>query len=288
MCSVFASLHWLLHSSAISLRATHIYVPLFRTVEPLMLFPPHICSVIFTIKHLVYCFFFNIFNVTWCIKKKFGFHSWQGAGTTQSTCITRRLKNLKMQTKGGLQCGAGEGMKTHHGECWSCLEKLRSILILCFDKGDFCLSSDQAITSGDISPLFTCIRLGTKTEEPFTNASSPHQQRQAKYINEDSEAEDIWQPQLGNYRWGPFECSQPWTPFYHTCQQPAYDSRVCGRTSSLSWATEWDQFEVLIQELERKQSDLTPTPAPTAVTDLPPGPTSVSLSITVNKESSLV
>lgn len=133
---------------------------------------------------------------------------------------------------------------------------------------------DQAITSGDTSPLFTCIRLGTKTEEPFTNASSPHQQRQAKDINEDSEAEDIWQLQLGNYRWGPFECSQPWTPFYHTCQQSAHDSRVCGRTSSLSWATEWDQFEVLIQELERKQSDLTPTPAPTAVTDLPPGPTS--------------
>lgn len=132
MCSVFASRHWLLHSSAISLRATHIYVPLFHTVEPLMLFPPHICNVIFKIKHLVYCFFFNIFNVTWCIKKKFGFHSWQGAGTTQSTCITRRLKNLKMQTKGGLQCGAGEGMKTHHGECWSCLEKLRSILFLCF------------------------------------------------------------------------------------------------------------------------------------------------------------
>lgn len=222
------------------------------------------------------------------IKKKFGFRSWQGAGTTHSTCITRRLKNLKMQTKGGLQCGAGEGMKTHDGELLILSGKAAFSPFLCFDKSDFCLPSDQAITPGDSSPLFTCIRLGTKTEEPFTIALSPHQQRQAKDTNEDSEG-DIWQPQLGNYRWGPFECSQPWTPFYHTCQQPAHDSRVCGRTSSLSWATEWDQFEVLIQELDRKQSDPIPAPVPTAGTDLPPGPTSVRwifLSLSTKEHSS--
>lgn len=163
-------------------------------------------------------------------------------------------------------------METHNGEWRPCLEELCLILALYFDKSNFCLSSDpQPITLRDSSPLFTCIRGGPKTEEP--NASSP-QHRQAKDENEDSEAEDIWKPQLGHYRWGPFECSQPWTPFYHTCQQPAHDSWVCGRTSTLSGATEWDRFEVLIQELEGKQSDPIPTPAPPPA-DLPPGPTSV-------------
>lgn len=165
--------------------------------------------------------------------------------------------------------------KDGNTEWWvaSRLERLRLILVFYFDKSNFCLSSDPPpITTCDSSPLFTCIRRGTKTEEPFTSASSPHQQRQAKDTNEDSEAEDIWQPQLRHYRWSPFECSQPWTPFNHTCHQPAHDSWVCGRTSTLSGATEWDRFEVLIQELEGKQSDPIPTPAPT---DLPLGPTSV-------------
>lgn len=156
------------------------------------------------------------------------------------------------------------------GHVWTCLHL---ILVLNVDKSNFCSSSDpQPNTLRDSSPLFTCISRGAKTEEPFTISSSPRQQRQAKDATEDPEAEDIWQPQLGHYRWSPFECPQPWTPFYHTCQQPAHDSWVCGRTSTLSGATEWDRFEVLIQELEGKQSDPIATPAPT---DLPPGPTSV-------------
>lgn len=143
-----------------------------------------------------------------------------------------------------------------------------NLLFFHFTKSNFCLSSDhQATKSGDSSPVFTCIRLGTKTEEPFSSASSPRQHRQAKDGNKASEAEDIWQPQFGSCSWAPFECSQPWTPFYHACQRPAHDSWVCGRSSPLSWATEWDRFEDLIQELERKQPD--PTPAPTAMKDLP-------------------
>lgn len=153
-------------------------------------------------------------------------------------------------------------------------EKLRGMFC---SRSNLCMSSDhQANMLGKSSPVLTCISLGTEAEKkPFTSAPSPRQQQRAKDVHGDSEEEETWGPRLGSYLWSPFECPQPWTPFYHTCQLPPHDSWVCGRTSPLPRATEWDRFESLIQELDSKQCEL--TPAPTTITDVQFTPISVRL-----------
>ncbi|KAM6911517.1 SAM domain-containing protein SAMSN-1b [Lycodopsis pacificus] len=99
---------------------------------------------------------------------------------------------------------------------------------------------------------------------------SPQRQQQlTRDVHEDSEEEGVWSPQLGNYQWNPFECPQPWTPFYHTCRQPRHEPSVCGGTLPLPRTTEWDRFESLIQELDSKQSDLSPPEMIRFITDLP-------------------
>lgn len=75
-------------------------------------------------------FFFFAQHLMWLGALKRHLNS-QGADATQPTCITRRLKNLKMQTKGGLQGGAADRKETHNGGEWrSRLERLRLILVL--------------------------------------------------------------------------------------------------------------------------------------------------------------
>ncbi|XP_029303768.1 SAM domain-containing protein SAMSN-1b [Cottoperca gobio] len=119
------------------------------------------------------------------------------------------------------------------------------------------------------NPMLSCIGLVRRTEKkPSKSAPLPQQQQQAKDIHMDSEEEGVWSPRLGNYLWNPFECPQPWTPFYHTCHQPRHELPVAGSTLSLPRTTEWDRFESLIQELDSKQSDLSPPPMIRSITDL--------------------
>lgn len=129
--------------------------------------------------------------------------------------------------------------------------------------------------------MLTCISLGMRTEKKPSNAApSPHQHQGAKDVHGDLEEEGVWSQRLGNYLWSPFECPQPWTPFYHTCQQPQHELWVCGGTMSLPWVTEWDRFESLIQELDGKQSD--PSPQPTTITDLQLAQYTVRYTFSVN------
>lgn len=115
------------------------------------------------------------------------------------------------------------------------------------------------------NPVLTCIGLGRRAEKkPSESAPSPQQQQQL----EDSEEEGVWTPRLGNYLWSPFECPQPWTPFYHTCHQTRHELWACGGTLSLPQTTEWDRFESLIQELDSKQSELSPPQTIRSITDL--------------------
>ncbi|XP_076605890.1 SAM domain-containing protein SAMSN-1b [Chaetodon auriga] len=161
------------------------------------------------------------------------------ADTAQSIHNTGRLKKLQnlVQTQKGHQSGAGKEKSTSENNASDHLSNVLS----------------------NNNPVLTCIGLGKRTEKkPSKTAPSPQQQQQAKGVHEDSEDEGGWSPRLGNYLWSPFECPQPWTPFYHTCHQPRHELWVCGGTLSLPRTTEWDRFESLIQELDSKQSDLSP------------------------------
>lgn len=117
--------------------------------------------------------------------------------------------------------------------------------------------------------MLTCIGLGKRSEKKSSKAApSPlQQQQQAKDVHEDSEEEGVWIPQAGHYLWNPFECPQPWTPLHHTCHQPQHELIVGGGTLSLPRTTEWDRFESLIQELDSKQSDLSPPQKICSITD---------------------
>nr|XP_046267714.1 SAM domain-containing protein SAMSN-1b [Scatophagus argus] len=176
----------------------------------------------------------------------------QGSETTadiaESVHTTGRLKKLQslVQTKKGHQSGAAKRRSTSENN-----DNLTNVL-------------------SNNNPVLTCMGLGTRTEKkPSKNAPSAQQlQQQTKDVHEDSEEEAVWSPRLGNYLWSPFECPQAGTPFYHTCHQPRHELWVCGGTLSLPRTTEWDRFESLIQELDSKQSDLSPPQPPRSITDL--------------------
>ncbi|XP_051257522.1 SAM domain-containing protein SAMSN-1b isoform X2 [Dicentrarchus labrax] len=168
------------------------------------------------------------------------------ADTAESIHATGRLKKLQnlVQMKKEHQSGAGKGKSTSE-------------------------SNDLANVLSNNNPVLTCIGLGKRTEKKSPK-SPPQQQQQAKYVHEDSEEEGVWSPRLGNYLWSPFECPQPWSPFYHTCHQPQHELWVCGGTLTLPRRTEWDRFESLIQELDSKQPDLSPPQTACSITDLEP------------------
>eukprot|EP00064_Thunnus_orientalis_P015497 superscaffoldBa00002879_g15550 len=172
------------------------------------------------------------------------------ADTAESMHTTRRLKKLQnlVQAKRGHQSGAGKGKNTSEND------------------------DDLADVLSDSNPVLTCIGLGKRTEKkPCKTAPSPQQRRQqqqAKDVYEDSEEEGFWSPRVRDHLWSPFDCSQPWSPFYHTCQQPRHELWGCGGTLSLPRTTEWDRFESLIQELDSKQSDLSPPQMIRSITDL--------------------
>ncbi|KAM8741126.1 SAM domain-containing protein SAMSN-1b [Acanthopagrus schlegelii] len=170
------------------------------------------------------------------------------ADTADSAPSTGRLKKLQslVQTKKGHQSGAGKGKCTSENN-----DHLANVL-------------------GNSNPVLTCIGLGTRTEKkPSKPSPSPLQQRQqeAKDVRGDSDEEGVWSPKLGNYLWSPFECPQPWSPFYHTCHQPRPELWARG-TLSLPQTTAWDRFESLIQELDSKQPDLSPPQTSCSITNL--------------------
>ncbi|GAA6218495.1 SAM domain-containing protein SAMSN-1-like [Lates japonicus] len=166
------------------------------------------------------------------------------ADTAESIHAKRRIKKLQslVQAKKGHQSGAGKGKNTSENN-----DHLADVL-------------------SNNNPVLTCIGLGRKTERSPKTVPSP-QQQQAK-DHEYSEEEGLWSHGVGNHLWSPFECSQPWAPFYHTCHQPRHDLWVCGGTLSLPRTTEWDRFESLIQELDNKQSNLSPPQMIRSITDL--------------------
>lgn len=109
-------------------------------------------------------------------------------------------------------------------------------------------SSDMLSNSNSV---FTCIGLGKRTEKSSRSDQQQQQQQQeVKNLHVDLKTEVVQNT---------IDCSQPHLPFYHTCHQPGHKMGVCEGNLVLPQATEWDRFESLIQELDRKESDLPPT-----------------------------
>ncbi|XP_037605300.1 SAM domain-containing protein SAMSN-1b [Sebastes umbrosus] len=163
------------------------------------------------------------------------------ADTTESLHTTGRLKKLQnlVQTKTGHPSGAGRRKRT----------------------------SENHDVLRNNNPVLTCIGLGRRAEKkPSKAAASP--QQQASDVHGESEEDRVWSPRLGNYLWNPFECPQPWTPFYHTCHLPQHKLSVCAGTPSSPRTSEWDRFESLIQELDSRQSDPSPPEMIGSITDL--------------------
>lgn len=119
------------------------------------------------------------------------------------------------------------------------------------------------------NPVLTCIGLGRRTEKKASETVPSPRRQQDKDAREDSDREGFWSPRPGDHLWSPFDFSQPWSPFYHTCHlPPRHELWVCGGTMSLPRTSEWDRFESLIQELDSKQSDLSPPQMIRSITDL--------------------
>ncbi|XP_061595071.1 SAM domain-containing protein SAMSN-1b [Cololabis saira] len=117
--------------------------------------------------------------------------------------------------------------------------------------------------------VLTCISLGRRTE---TRSSSPATSPQdlprhhARGHRDDGEEAGVWSPKTGNHF--PFDCSQPWAPLYHTCQQRRHEMWPCGVNLSVPRPSDWDRFESLLQELDSKQSALSPPQGVCPVPDL--------------------
>ncbi|XP_061754150.1 SAM domain-containing protein SAMSN-1b isoform X1 [Nerophis ophidion] len=94
-------------------------------------------------------------------------------------------------------------------------------------------------------PVLTCVGLGKRAEKTSCESDQRMQQQEVKSLQEDVKKDGVWSPT---------NCSQPWPPLYHTCHQPGHDLWVCDGNLLLPRATEWDRFESLIQELDRKES----------------------------------
>nr|XP_057942965.1 SAM domain-containing protein SAMSN-1b isoform X2 [Doryrhamphus excisus] len=97
-------------------------------------------------------------------------------------------------------------------------------------------------------PVLTCIGLGKRTERK----SSPSDEQTQSQQEVKSQHEDVTKDNV----WTPIDCSRPWAPFHHTCRQPGRDLWVCTGNLLPPRATEWDRFESLIRELDRKESHL--------------------------------
>ncbi|XP_019713264.1 SAM domain-containing protein SAMSN-1-like [Hippocampus comes] len=142
------------------------------------------------------------------------------------TSTSRRLKMLHdlVQAKKGHQSASGKGTNRPSNR----------------NNSSDMLSNNNSV--------FTCIGLGKRTEK--SSQSDQQQQQEVKNLHVDLKTEVVQNT---------IDCSQPRLPFYHTCHQPGHKMGVCEGNLVLPQATEWDRFESLIQELDRKESDLPPT-----------------------------
>lgn len=124
--------------------------------------------------------------------------------------------------------------------------------------------------------MLTCIGLSKRTEKkPSKPAPSPRQP-QAKEIHERPEEEGLLSPRVHSPHWSPTLCPHPWTPSFHTCQQPQTEPWVYDCDFTLPRTSEWDRFESLIAELDSKQADLSPPRVIRSITDLHISQTTVS------------
>ncbi|XP_077962612.1 SAM domain-containing protein SAMSN-1b isoform X3 [Gasterosteus aculeatus] len=167
------------------------------------------------------------------------------AESIQTTGRQNKSQNL-VQTKKAHQGGAGSWKRTAGNK------------------------DEMADVLSNGNPVLTCIGLGRRAEnKPSMKTPSPQRQQQlTRDVHGDTEEEGL-SSYLRNDQWNPFECPQPWTPLYHTCRQPRHETPLGGGTLSLPRTPEWDRFESLIQELDSKQSDLSPSVMVRSVTDLP-------------------
>ncbi|XP_077596194.1 SAM domain-containing protein SAMSN-1b isoform X3 [Stigmatopora nigra] len=146
-------------------------------------------------------------------------------GSKNSTSRLKMLHNL-VQAKNGHRNASGKGKHQPHK------------------------SNHSSDLSSKSNPVLSCISLGKKVEKKSSQMDQQSQQDEVNNCSEDLKREGVWSP---------IDCSQPCSPYNYTCGQPGQEPWVCGGNLLLPRATEWDRFESLIQELDRKEADLPST-----------------------------
>lgn len=135
------------------------------------------------------------------------------------------------------------------------------------NNNNFCLYLD-CLAEGvrHDSTVLTCIGLSRRTEKSSsraTAASHPLQLHQnARSLHGYPTEGGFWSPKTGRRRQRTFEC--PHARHQTPRELCAYD----GNVSSPPWSSEWNRFESLIRELDRKQSDLSLSRMIRSLTDL--------------------
>ncbi|XP_055370626.1 SAM domain-containing protein SAMSN-1b isoform X5 [Betta splendens] len=129
------------------------------------------------------------------------------------------------------------------------LTKLQSLLQAEAGRGENTYNSTDALSN--TNPVLTRVfNLGRTAKKLCENAPSPQKKRPKNH--KASEEEESWRPCVPHHLPNMFECPQPWTPLYHTCHQARHELWGCSGALSLPQATQWDDFETLMQQLDSK------------------------------------
>ncbi|XP_043996565.1 SAM domain-containing protein SAMSN-1b isoform X1 [Gambusia affinis] len=116
------------------------------------------------------------------------------------------------------------------------------------------------------STVLTCISFSRRTEKSSSRAAAashslqPHQNAQS--LHGDPTEGGFWSPKTGRRRQKMFEC--PHARHQTPRELCAHD----GNVATPPWSSEWNRFESLIRELDRKQSDLSLSRMIRSLTDL--------------------
>uniref|UniRef100_A0A096M8A8 SAM domain, SH3 domain and nuclear localisation signals 1b n=1 Tax=Poecilia formosa TaxID=48698 RepID=A0A096M8A8_POEFO len=111
--------------------------------------------------------------------------------------------------------------------------------------------------------VLTCIGLSRRTEKSSPKAAAaPHPLQPRQSLPGEATEGGFWSPRTGRRRRKTFEC--PHARHRTPGELCAHD----GNVSSPPWSLEWDRFESLIRELDRKQSDLSLSRMIRSLTDL--------------------
>ncbi|XP_056141180.1 SAM domain-containing protein SAMSN-1b [Lampris incognitus] len=119
----------------------------------------------------------------------------------------------------------------------------------------------------DDRPVINCIGLGKRTTKKSTKTASSPWQGHSKGAEKDKEEEELWRPEDNSHQWIPAYPSQPWPPSYHTCHQLRHEPWIYGFDFTLPRTTEWDHFESLLEELDAKKLELSPSRVVRSITD---------------------